>query len=221
MKTATYTFIGFLLLAGCASSTQTNRGAGPNPGPSYDGVDAGTLIYSVGTVRGFGMRFGFPYGRIETLEGDARDDWDGMIKPSIGGAIYLKVVEPDFEGFETGHVVLRQLPPGHYVISDFEFYGSGPGGSYEWLPEWPFEIEFTISPGEGTYIGSFMRSQTPRGMSDELGAAGYFLVSDRSARDLPIAQRRLSPSYQISQDVTDVDSFGSVVLRSHPLESPD
>ena len=136
----------------------------------------------------------------------------------MGGAIYLKVQQPDFEGYETGHVVTRRLPPGKYQIADFEFYGSGIGGSYEWNSAVPFAIEFDIQPGRATYIGSFMRSLTPEGYQPVLGAAGYFLVSNQASRDVPIAIDRLPASVSVVEQVTDVEQFKSQVLRSKALE---
>lgn len=203
-------------LAACASNSDTRKG--PDPGKPYAAEDAGYLVYAVGTVRGFGMRFSFPYARFETAEGKPAEDWRGDIRPHVGGAIYLKIQQPDFEGFETGHVVTRRLPPGRYVISDFEFFGSGIFESYEWNSAVPFAIEFEINAGRATYIGSFMRSLTPEGYQDALGAAGYFLVANRAKRDIPIADERLPDSVVVVEQVTDVERFGSLVLRSKALE---
>jgi len=207
-------------ISGCASTGTAGR-SGPRVGADYTGDDAGVLVYAVGTVRGFGMRFSFPYGRVQVSDGAATDDWKGRIRPSVGGAIYLKILNPDFEGFETGHVVTRKLPPGHYAISDFEFFGSGPAGSYEWNSKVPFSIEFVIEAGKATYIGSFMRSLAPPGGAAGIGAPGYFLIANRSDRDLPIARPRMRADITILKQVTDVEKFGSAVLRSKSLEPMD
>ncbi|MEM7569371.1 MAG: hypothetical protein AAF337_06210 [Pseudomonadota bacterium] len=214
--------LGLLLLAlaGCASSGMSSNGR-PDPGDDYSGADAGTLVYAVGTVRGFGMRFAFPYSRTQALSGETVDDWQGRIRPSVGGAVYLKILNPDFEGFETGHLVTRALPPGRYNIRDFEFFGSGPAGSYGWSSAVPFSIAFTIEPGKATYIGSFMRSLAPPGDTGKIGAAGYFIVANRAARDLLIARERLPSDTVVMEQVTDVDRFGSAVLRSRSLEPAD
>lgn len=184
----------------------------------YTQPDAGHLIYAVGTIR-IGMRFSFPYHRTHTADGAPVNDWNGRIRPTVGGAIRLKVQNPDFEGFETGHVVIRRLPPGRYAVTDFEFAGAGAGVQAEWKSSVPFALEFTIEPGKATYIGSFMRSPTPNDqLRAELGYAGYFLIADRSERDLPIAAVRLPQGVEISRQVTDVEKFGSKVLRSRSLE---
>lgn len=199
-----------LFVASCASA--------PAERSDYEGEDKGYLVYSVGTVRGFGMRFAFPYERAALPDGTEAGDWRGRIAPTVGGAIYLKIVDPDFEGFETGHVVVRAVPPGRYAITDFEFFGSGPGASYEWRSATPFALPFAVEPGRATYVGSFMRSLPPEGLLDELGPAGYFLVADRASRDLPIAEERLPAGTSMSNQYTDVDQFGSRVLSSKALE---
>jgi len=139
------------------------------------------------------MRFSFPYHRTHT---------------------------PDFEGFETGHVVIRRIPPGRYAVTDFQFAGAGAGVQAEWKSSVPFALEFTIEPGKATYIGSFMRSPTPNEqLRAELGYAGYFLIADRSERDLPIAAARLPQGVEVTRQVTDVEKFRSKVLRSRSLET--
>ena len=197
--------LAFLVLP--ASSSAKKR--------EYDGTDAGYLVYAVGTVK-IGMHFDFNYRRFATLDGVPAQDWKAKIEPRLGGAIYLKVKNPDFTGEESGHVVVMRVPPGRYEVHNFAFAGSTPfGGSVHWSPAKPFALPFTVSSGEATYIGSFMRAPslgTP--LERKLGAAGYFIVADRSERDLPIARTRLPAGTTLSSAVTDVSQFGSEVLRT-------
>ena len=180
----------------------------------YDGADAGYLVYAVGTVR-IGMHFDFAYRRLATADGRPADDWKGKIRPRLGGAIYLKVKNPDFTGDETGHVVIRRLPPGDYAVENFFFAGSSPtGGGIHWRPATPFALPFKIRSGEATYIGSFMRSPSlGTSLQPVLGAAGFFIVADRSQRDLPIATSRLPSGVKLTGQVTDVTAFNSAALR--------
>jgi hypothetical protein len=182
----------------------------------YAGQDAGYLVYSVGNVRGVGLDFSFSYGRTPTLDGAPATDWKGKIEPRLGGAIYLKIKNPDFVGEESGHVIVRRLPPGRYVVNGFYFGGFVPGvGSFAWSPSRPFALPFVIRSGEATYIGSFMRSVslgTP--LQPILGASGFFVVADRSDRDLPLARSRLPADTRIAVEVTDVSAFGSEILRT-------
>lgn len=189
------------------------------PAPDYTEDDGGYLVYSVGTIR-IGMEFSFPYRRTALSNGTSIDDWKGQIEPSTGGAWTKKIKTPDFTGFETGHVIVRRLPPGHYAITNFGFAGSSPlGGSYAWSSAKPFAMEFDIRPDRATYIGSFMRSPTPKpDLRAQLGYAGYFLIADRSERDLPLARAKLPLLPSVDIQVTDVEQFGSAALRNHSLE---
>lgn len=181
----------------------------------YEGPDAGYLIYSVGTIK-IGMNFAFSYRQTAALNDEPREGWKGKIEPRLGGAIYLKIKNPHFAGDETGHVVVRRLPPGSYEVNDFSVAGSNLAGTtYFWSPSKPFSLPFKIRAGEATYIGSFMRSPslgTP--LQPVLGAAGFFLVANRSNRDLPIAKGNIPAGINIETEVTDVSKFGSEVLRT-------
>lgn len=199
-----------LLLAFCllifASSGHAN-----DKGKAYTGADAGCVIYAVGTIDGFGMRFGFPYRRIAMPDGTPTKDWAGEIRPKVGGAIYLKIKDPDFTGKETGHVVVRCLPPGMYEIDKFQFFGSIPGlASYRWKPAKPFSMPFSIKSGEATYIGSFMRGLPLPGMvqEDPQMRGGIFVVANRSNRDIEIANGKIPSGMKVVQQVTDVSQFG-------------
>lgn len=181
----------------------------------YAGADAGYLVYAVGTVR-IGMDFDFSYRQTAGADGRPGEGWKGKIEPRLGGAIYLKIKKPDFTGEETGHVIVRRLPPGRYQVDRFFFAGSNLAGtSYSWSSAVPFTLPFTIRPGEATYIGSFMRAPslgTP--LQPVLGAAGFFVVADRADRDLPIARGKLPPGTRIAGEVGDVSKFGSEALRT-------
>ena len=181
----------------------------------YDGKDVGCLIYSVWTIK-IGMHFTFPYGRVTTSDGSTVNDWKGSIEPRVGGAIRMKVKNPDFTGSEAGHVVVRCLPPGVYEVGDFRFYGSLPGvATYTWSPAKHTPLRFHIRSGQATYIGSFMRAPslgTP--LQSVVGTAGFFVVADRKERDFPIAKGRLRAGMDITSEVTDVTTFDSPVLRA-------
>lgn len=181
----------------------------------YAGDDGGYVAYAVGAIA-IGMHFDFPYGRVALPDGTAVSDWRGTIEPKLGGAIYLKIKNPDFEGRETGQIVVRRLPPGDYLIDNFAFYGSSPlGAAYDWSSARPFAIRFTITPGKATYIGSFMRAPSlGTSLQPTLGAAGFFVVADRSERDLPLIGAKLPAGCAVVAQVTDVDAFGSAALRS-------
>ncbi len=182
----------------------------------YMNDDGGYLVYSVGTIA-IGMDFSFPYHRVSLVDGSSVDDWKGVIEPKLGGMWVLRIKNPDFSGRETGHVIVRRLPPGSYAIDNFAFFGQLPGvASYQWSSGKPFKISFVIAKGQATYIGSFMRAPSlGTSLQPQLGAAGFFVVSNRSDRDLPIARRMIPQLPTTDLQVTDVDAFGSAALRSH------
>jgi hypothetical protein len=184
----------------------------------YAGPDAGYVVYSVGTIQ-IGMDYNFSYHRVSAPGGAPANDWKSKIEPYLGGAIYLKIKNPDFSGRETGHVIVRRLPPGNYVVDGFFFAGWTPGMAHRWSSKVPFALPFAIAPGQATYIGSFMRAPslgTP--LEPQLKAAGFFVIADRSQRDLPIARAKLPGLPQPGVQVTDVDTLGSFVLRSREPE---
>ena len=181
----------------------------------YAGADGGYVAYAVGTIT-LGMHFDFPYRRVAQADGTPVNDWKDTIEPKLGGAIYLKIKNPDFTGRETGQIVVRRLPPGDYLIENFAFYGSSPlGASYDWSAAKPFAIRFSIQPGKATYIGSFMRAPSlGTALEPRLGAVGFFVVADRSERDLPLIKTRLPMALEILSQVTDVDPIGNALMRS-------
>jgi hypothetical protein len=181
----------------------------------YAGADGGYLIYSVGAID-LVAHYTFNYHRIGS---PPAEDWRGRIQPRLGGAIYLKVKNPDYTQGGTGHVVIRRLPPGNYAVDSFSFGGMSPtGGGIDWKSSEPFALPFEIKPGEAVYIGSFARCTTlGTSLQPVLGAVGYFVVADQGARDLAIARPRLPAGVAITSSVTDVSAFGAPIFRSSPL----
>lgn len=189
-----------------------------SPPKDYAGPDGGYVVYSVGTMR-IGMDFSFFYHRNSLPDGTSANDWKSEIEPYLGGAFTLKIKNPDFSGGETGHVIVRRLPAGNYVVDGFFFGGWTPGANHSWSSAVPFALPFKIEPNKATYIGSFMRSPslgTP--LASQLGAAGFFVIADRSQRDLPIARTKLPALPEARIDVTDVAQFGSAALRTSAPE---
>jgi hypothetical protein len=186
---------------------------------NYQDADGGFLIYSVGVSR-IGMHFSFPYHRIFDATGAEVGDWEGRIRPRVGGMWRLRVLEPHFTNQnDSGHVVIRRLPPGRYRIENFGFSGSNPSGAaIRWSSSVPFRIDFDIVAGQATYIGRFIRSPSVSlsntSLYETMGAAGYFVISNQFDEDSAIA-RRLDPNLPaLAAQVIDIDQFGSSILRS-------
>lgn len=175
---------------------------------NYNGPDAGTLVFSVSTLK-ISMDFAFSYKRAEDPPEKSLLDAD-QIRCKCAGFWHAAMPDPDFNtGYETGKVRIQHLRPGKYEVYSFEFIGSSIGDWIIWHPKKPFSIPFTIKPGETTYIGNFARAPslgTPK--AAELGAAGFFVVSDKHQRDIEIARTKRPDLPPVTVSVTDVSEFG-------------
>jgi len=183
--------------------------AGPSHAAAedYAGADAGILIYSAGSIA-MPLSFQFPYKRIALPSSEPVSDWRGQIESRTGGFSRLRVSNAEYDGRETGRVFIRRLPPGEYEIDDFRFAGTRRFSSRQ-----PFSIRFTIRPGQATYIGNFARAPslgTP--LQRTLGAVGFFVISDKSERDIALARARVPDLPQVTVSVTDVSTFGHPML---------
>ncbi len=183
----------------------------------YRGPDAGYLVFSTSSLK-IAMNFAFNYAR----KGEHRDPNDtyetGVIRCKCVGFWKPTMSDPDFEGYETGKVQIQRLPPGDYEVYTLSFDGSIIVASLHWFPKNGFSIPFTIKPGEATYIGNFARAPslgTP--LQATLGAAGYFVVSDKHERDLPIAKGKLANLPPATVSVFDVSQLNVPFLLAKDL----
>lgn len=75
---------------------------------------------------------------------------------------------------------------------------------------WPFP---DCCPAEATYIGNFARAPSlGTSLEPQLGAVGYFVVSDQSERDLAIARARDLAMPAVRVEVADVSNLGHPML---------
>lgn len=184
----------------------------------YAGEDAGVLIFSVGNVA-IPTNFTFSYKRIGTPEGVRVSDNRGSIECRCVGFFSARMSNVDYEGRERGKVIIRRLPPGQYEIYDFGFGGSIGMATTYWSSSTPFAIPFTITPGQATYIGNFARAPSlGTSLQPALGAAGFFVISDQSERDLAIARQKDPNLPEVTVSVADVSAFGHQALLTHEPE---
>jgi hypothetical protein len=187
----------------------------------YNGPDAGTLIFSTSTLQ-ISMNFTFYYER----SGDDRDADSifgaGEIVCSCVGFWHPKMSDPDFDtGYETGKVHIQHLRPGNYEVYTLTFGGFTGVSGLQWFPKKGFSLPFTIKPGQATYIGNFARHPslaTP--LEAQLGATGYFVVSDRSARDIEIARKQDPALPPVQMSVTDVGALNLPNLLPQDIYGP-
>jgi hypothetical protein len=179
--------------------------------PAPQSNETGTVIYSVGSLE-MAMDFLFRYKRVALPNGEAVSDNGGLIRLKRTG-LWGPKMDVDFEGHDSGYVFVRSLPPGHYEIYDFGLSGSrGMSAVYTSSRE-KFAIPFDIQAGEATYIGSFARAPSFQGpMHRVAGAMGYFIVSDQSERDLPIARARHA---ELPADIR--NAVFDVTALNHPI----
>jgi hypothetical protein len=184
----------------------------PATASDYDGPDGGHLIFSVGTLR-IPMNFTFRYRSVAPAPGSSRP-WNGVIECRCVGFFSARMANPDYTGHETGKVMTHRLPPGDYEIHDFGFGGTVGSSETTFSSGQRFVIPFTIRAGEATYIGNFARAPslgTP--LEPALGAKGFFVISDKSERDLAITRQRFPNMVQPTVSVTDVSGFNHPALR--------
>ena len=174
----------------------------------------GVLIYSVSTIS-IAMNFTFNYRRTASLDGEPVRDRVRSIECRCVGFFRAQMSDPDFEGRETGKVFVVRLPAGRYDVFDFGFGGTVAGMGTSWSSSTPFSMPFTIQPGKATYIGNFARAPSlGTVLEPQLGAAGFFVISDQWDRDRAIAMSREPGLSEFQIEVTDVDHFSHPALRS-------
>jgi hypothetical protein len=185
--------------------------------PEYPSPDAGVLIYSVGSLD-IAMNFDFQYKRVRLSSGEPASDWRGTIECKCVGFVRARMKNADYTGRETGKVIVRRLPPGHYEIYDFGFAGTMGPMSVHSSSKTKFVIPFEIKSGQATYIGSFVRAPSlGTSMQRVVGAAGYFIISDQSERDLAIARARQTDLPPVTNSVFDVSILGHpAILAKEP-----
>jgi len=107
-----------------------------------------------------------------------------------------------------GAVFTKELSPGDWVVSLFQLERH----SAHLRPTKEFAIPFKIQAGRGTYIGNFQ----PVAYKTNGGIDGvYFVVTDKSARDVPIARAHTPGLGPVDVSVFDVDTLQHPLFRSH------
>ena len=125
-------------------------------------------------------------------------------------ATYPKTI--DYSGRESGFVVVKKLPPGQYEIYNYGIDGTNFVSTIHWQSRTNFSIPFTIEAGKATYIGNFARGCWCKRSTAVADFLGYFTISDKSARDIPIARAKDPSLTDINVDVADVSKFNSPML---------
>lgn len=182
-------------------------------GAQDDGAP-GAIVYSLGSVD-IAMNFELGYRRTATPDGEEVADNAGRMVCKCVGLFSPRPKDLDYRGREAGRVFVKSLPPGRYEIYDFGFRGTLIVASVEWSSERPFSIPFTVNPGEATYIGNIARAPSlGTSLEPQLGAVGYFVISDQSERDLAIARVKAPELPEVRIEVADVSTLGHPMFHS-------
>jgi hypothetical protein len=214
-----------LLLSACAV---------PKP-VGYEGVDAGYLVVALGEVPGVRYeRYTIFFARMgeKATCTDYEDPNTGFksqrCRRAGGGAASFMaqhsplISEPpdDFEGAEHGRVLVQPLKPGNYEFDNVSIFRNGYPVQWTFHARENFSLPFTIKPGVATYVGDFEAHGFNSGTFMLLPKPGgaYFVVTDKSARDAPIARSRLPPGTRIDVAIPTLDQriFVAQPLRGDP-----
>lgn len=103
-----------------------------------------------------------------------------------------------------GHVLVKELPPGHYEIRDVLGFEGGLVETRQFYND--LGLAFDIEPGKTTYLGEFglwsVRAKSRIGL---MMFQGWVLViRDQSTRDLPIAITHVKDLGEVKLSVPNV-----------------
>lgn len=186
------------------------------PVPEYAGADAGYLVVSMGEG-------------VDTNYSSYKLFYQNKVDTKMSGGVHFSsagFIGPptlDFKGEERGVVLVKNLPPGDYELINFEIYHNGANitPSMWWKSKENFSIPFKISAGTATYLGDFkavgLLFRSFLGQKHAIGGA-YFVVTDKSDRDIPIAKQKQSSINKVELNIPNVDTLHNPLIRSK--ESP-
>lgn len=190
--------------------------------PAYTGSDAGTLIYGAG-IENSTTNLNFRLEYREVRPDGSRSGGVGSIsvkRSAMNGELPREFGPSDPE---LGQVVIQHLKPGRYEV--FNYYMSWACGYYKICfdsndphdvteaDKNDFSLPFAIEPGKALYLGDF----TAYASQNNILAPGAVLyITDKSARDLDIARKRVPKLGEIVVAVPDVGQARMKSLRRGP-----
>lgn len=209
--------IGLLLflVAGCVSS-------GPASGPpgdtifansatsgKYAGADAGYLILALAAQKGTA------YNDYKLFFRKRDRSIDGSVWWGQGNPFDQRKLDLD-DSVETGIVDVRRLPPGDYEIFNFLVFMNAGTVQESWRSKQDFSIPFSIEPGRATYVGEFDAAKlTGKGLFGMTVPDGaYFVLSDKTARDVAIARQKEPGLTDVVTVVADPSTLGNPLISA-------
>ena len=105
-----------------------------------------------------------------------------------------------------------QLKAGDWELYTFQVNAHGE----RWKPDEIFSIPFTIREGRATYIGDFQpMGATVNGVLTDSAGPPRFVVTDRSARDIPVATAKTPGMGPVDVNIPNVDAMNNPLFASH------
>jgi hypothetical protein len=183
MRKSILLLLPLAFLGACASA--------PRIPTDYAGADGGKVVVGIGAAAGT------TYSSY-ALQFRKRGSAGAPAQQGSGRFIYFQTnlfskQTPDYAANgESGVVLVESLPPGDYEIYNFDVFYNGGTIQKNFGSKTDVSIPFSVKPGTTTYLGNYQANkligQNVLGMP--LPAGARFIVSDRLASELPIAQAK-------------------------------
>jgi len=178
---------------------------------SYKGTDAGRLVVAFGASP---ARVNFDTFALYFRSQD---------RCNVGRLFHLHdniffSAKPDItEPKEEGEVWVWSLKPGNYEFFNFEVSSNNGFGGFSLKSQDDFSIPFTIKARQTIYLGDF-RAMPVKRPSILFGihvlSSVTFVVTDQSARDVPIAKAKDASVGNVEIAVPDLSSLDSPFFKS-------
>jgi len=167
-------------LSGCASTTAVSKSLATES--ESDGWIVGTIGAKTGALF---ARSGTAYNDQTLYFIRIGEKGTGLVHFDVGEAFGLDKDFHDKE--ESANVFMQRLPAGDYALVGMEFWANyGLSGTLTQREPITTPLRFRVLPRQATYLGSFIASTDwPPGILRTNPGLGYFVVYDRSQRDIP------------------------------------
>lgn len=183
MKRVVTASLAVILLSACAAIIPTD----------YVGKDAGYAVMGIGSVLDSPYDFHeFTFRRVGE-QATGRLFYNPKTAVPVNGRRDYQTSE------EAGAVEVASLPAGRYELVNFRA-SLTLLGTVQFSAQREFSIPFEVRPNEVVYLGNYQANPIRNRTSSGRVVAGgtYFVVEDRSRRDLQLAKARL-PSLPIER----------------------
>lgn len=197
-------------LSSCASTTAVSKSLATES--ESDGWIVGTIGAKAGALF---ARSGTAYNDQALYFARIGAQGAGRIHFNVGEVFGLDKDFHDKE--ESANVFMQRLPAGDYVLVSMEFWANyGLSGMLTQREPITAPLRFRVLPRQATYLGSFIASTDwPPGVLRMNPGLGYFVVYDRSQRDIPAITKAYPEIAKILVAQPAVSGTQTIELRSN------